>query len=764
MTLFRATGGDAYRAEQLLQAFLAESRPDLPPGIEINVANNVWDLLGAQLRMIAVNGLSGLLLVLGVLFLFLGGRTAAWVALGIPVSFLLALALFHLGFGYGISIIALIGLVMALGIVVDDAIVVSEDVVAHREQGQTPRAAAIAGALRMRVPVTTSSLTTMAAFIPLMIMGGIMGDEILALPTVLLCVILASLVECFLVLPGHLAAGYAQAAQEPRWRQRFNAAFNRLRSERFKQLYRAALDRPGTTLTAALAGIVLSIALIASQHVGFDIVTGFDIESVEANVEFSAQASPAERDAFMTHLENELVAVHQQSAARDLTGWLIKRNTARFAGDRWTGEQYGALEASYAYEEYRTRPPADFAADWRNRIRQPAYVEQLEIRAAGGQNGGQADITLVLRGAALEQLKQGAEALSGLLAGFPGVSNVRDNLPYGREQLIFELRPAGRALGLTPASVGRQLRAAYNGSRVQIFNEDAREVEVRVMLPEAERRDLGRLQQFPIRAPGGAFVPLGSIAELYSRRGIDMIRHADGEMSVRVSADVDTSVTNALSVLGAVERQGLPEILERFDLDYGLGGKSEQDKIILETMALGSLLTLVLIYLILAWVFESYLWPLAVMMAIPFGFTGAVLGHWATGWDIGAMSMLAFLSLSGIVVNDSIVLLSFLKRHRKAGMPLRAALEQAIDARFRAVLLTSLTTVAGLLPLMFERSSLAFYMAPIAVTICFGLAFATLLVLIVIPALIVLLEGGAERFRRWRAGAPVTLPAGVIET
>jgi multidrug efflux pump subunit AcrB len=275
---------------------------------------------------------------------------------------------------------------------------------------------------------------------------------------------------------------------------------------------------------------------------------------------------------------------------------------------------------------------------------------------------------------------------------------------------------------------------------VQIFNDNESELEVRAMLPDTEQDDLGRLTQFPIRTPAGEFVALGNVATLYNRRGIDLIRHTDGRLAATVSADVDTRTANALAITGRVERDVLPDILDRYDLGFGLGGKSRDDQVMLNTMALGGVLTLVLIYLILTWVFASFLWPLAIMAAIPFGLTGAVLGHWLTGWDIGAMSLLAFFSLTGVVVNDAIVLVSFLRRDVEAGTPMREALENAVRARFRAVLLTSLTTIAGLSPLMFETSTLSFYMAPIAVTLCFGLAFATALVLLVIPALLLLLE------------------------
>ena len=757
MVLWRATDSDAYQAHLTLDQWLEDIQPGLPEGVTVTLTGDVWELLGSQLGMVVKNGLTGLLLVVGILFLFLNGRVGWWVMVGIPVSFLLALAIFHLVFGYGISIIALIGLIMALGIVVDDAIVVGEDAVTHFEAGKSPLDAAIAGASRMWTPVATSSMTTMAAFIPLLIMGGEMGNAVIALPTVLFCVILASLVECFLVLPGHLTHSLGRIKQPTAdsWRVRFDAAFFRFRDERFLPLLRRALDYPGATVSVAVGGFIIALSLLFSQHVGFAFVTGFNVESLTANVEFSSAASDSDKAEFLKHLENDLLAVHEETGRDNLLGWVTKLNLAEFSDDRMTGEQYASIDADYAFQESRSLSPQEFVNRWRERNIKPAFVEQLTIAVDGGQNNGMPDITLVLSGDSIDALKRGADELAEALASYPGVSNVVDNLPYGREQIIFEITPMGRSLGLTSDAIGRQLRAAYSGARVQIFNENDSELEVRVMLPDAERDELGRLQQFPIRTAENNFVPLSNVAILYNRRGIDVIRHTDGRMAVSVSANADPQQANAIAITQSLQQEALPAILDRHNLTFGLGGKSQQDQVMMETMALGGVLTLVLIYLILTWAFSSYLWPLAIMMAIPFGFTGAVFGHWVTGWDVGAMTMLAFFALTGIVVNDSIVLISFFKRHVEAGLSIRESLERAAQSRFRAVILTSLTTIAGLSPLMFESSSLAFYMAPIAVTLCFGLAFATGLVLLVIPALLTLLEASRERINH-QAGKVAT--------
>ncbi|MEM1230185.1 MAG: efflux RND transporter permease subunit [Pseudomonadota bacterium] len=750
MVLWRDTAADAYLSARIVDDWLEEITPQLPPGVTITRTLEVWQLLRAQLEMIGSNGLSGLVLVLVVLFTFLSARAGWWVMVGMPVSFLLALAIFYLGFGYGISIIALIGLIMALGIVVDDAIVVGEDIVTLHQQGATPAEAAVRGARRMFVPVATSSATTLAAFLPLLIIGGMLGDAVLALPTLLLCVIIASLIECFLVLPGHLrhSLEHPRARVTPAWRVRFNAAFEGFRDQRFLPLLQRALAAPGATLCAALGAVTVALSLIASGHVGFNLVTGFDFESLEANVSFSASATEADKAQFLVDLERALVTGNETHDSANLTGWTSKARLARFNGDRYTGEEYASLRADYAFEEFRTVTPEAFVAQWRDRIQPPGFVEQFELKVAGGAAGGEPDLTLVLQGDDLTQLKAGGEALAAALAAYPGVTEVSDNLPYGKAQIIFTVLPAARELGLSTADVGRQLRAAYSGERVQLFNEADSEIEVRLRLPEHERRDIEGLRRFPIRTADNRFVPLGNIADLRYRRGIDLIRHADGALALAVNARVNSEQANALAILEGVREDVLPDLLQRFDLSYDLGGQSQADAELLAIMQIGALLTLVLIYLILAWAFASYLWPLAIMMAIPFGFTGAVAGHWLLGVEVGAMSLLAFFSLTGIVVNDSIVLVSFLRRELEKGLALRAALIEAVRARFRAVLLTSLTTIAGLAPLLFERSTLSMYTTPIAVTLCFGLAFATLLVLIVIPALLLLLEGGKGRLKR----------------
>ena len=751
MILWRDTASDAMESAQVVERWLSEIQPALPEGVVVEQHADIWHLLSSQINMIGKNAASGLALVIFTLLLFLNGRVGFWVMLGIPVSFLLGLALFYYGFGFGISIIGMIGFIMALGIVVDDAIVVGEDAMTHFENGASAEDAAVLGAQRMWVPVVTSSLTTLAAFIPVLLVGGAMGDIILILPTILLCVIIASLIECFCVLPGHLKRSLEKVKPiDPEsFRGRFDARFKRFREQQFMPLVHKALAYPGATVCAALGGVVCAATLVTSQHVGFNMVTGFDFESLVAQTQFSTQATDANKADFVQHLQKTLQKVHKRHNKQNLVGWLAKDNLAEFDEERQTGAQYASVSAFYAFEEDRTITPQKFADEWRAEVEKPPWVERFHLGVDGGANGGEPSLSMVLRGDNVDNLKAGAVELAAQLASYPGVSNVTDDLPYGKEQLIFTMTPAGKTLGLNPEEIGRQLRAGYAGRRVQIFNENNAELEVRVLATDSEREQVSYLAQYPIKTSNDGWVPLNSVANLQPRRGIDLIRHQNGELAIRVSADVDSEANNAITIISDIEDNHLKPLLDKYDLTFGLAGQSAEDAKMLSVLALGGWLTLALIYLILAWVFASYLWPLAIMLAIPFGMTGAIVGHWLLGMDLGAMSLLAFLSLTGIVVNDSIVLISFFKEsYQPARLAcgkldkahLVDALANAVNARFRAVLLTSLTTIAGLVALIFETSTLQMYVAPIAVTLCFGLAFATALVLLVIPAMVLLLE------------------------
>ncbi len=753
LRLQRAEQGNSLVAARILEEWVEETRPRLPPGVELTVFDESWQLIKERIMLLVKNGAGGLALVVAILYLFLAGRVAFWVAWGIPVSFMATLFILYLA-GGSINMISLFALIMALGIIVDDAIVVGEDALAHYQMGDPPLLAAEGGARRMLAPVVASSLTTIAAFLPLMLIGGRIGNILFAIPLVIVSVILASLIESFFVLPGHLRHSFIHAHKvgTRSLRGRLDAGFSSFRDRLFRPLAGLAINNRYTTISLALSLLLIAVGLLAGGRLNFVFFPTPEAQIVSADAAFVAGTPRARVDAFLKHLRETLSETEEALEKGKLVNLAIAIHGAKAGGGHGSvrgasGEQLGALEVELVPPDERKARNADLVRAWRERIQMPAGLEGFTITSRRAGPPGR-DLTVRLNGGSAEQLKEAALALTEVLEGTPGVGEVSDDLAYGREQLIYSLTPAGEALGLTVEDLGRQLRTAFDGQLVQIFQDGPDEVEVRVRLPAAERSRLGSLYRLNVRLPSGESVPLTAVAEWRSRRGFEVLRHAEGRLAVEIAADVDSGITNVGAVIASLESDTLPELQERLPVEYSFEGRSADQRETLGDMRKGLMLGLVLIYLILAWVFASYGWPLVVMAAIPFGLTGALFGHWLMGIDLTILSLFGLFGLSGIVVNDSIILVSFYKRLRAQGMEVQDALIEASCQRLRAVLLTSLTTIAGLTPLLFETSFQAQFLIPMATSIAFGLAFATLLVLLVIPSLLSIHESAHALFGR----------------
>jgi multidrug efflux pump subunit AcrB len=383
-------------------------------------------------------------------------------------------------------------------------------------------------------------------------------------------------------------------------------------------------------------------------------------------------------------------------------------------------------------------------AEWRQRITLPAGIETFTLSESRAGPPGN-DIDVRLTGASAEVLKQAGQEVSEALKLLPGVNAIEDDMPYGQEQLIYKIKGQGEVLGLTVNNVGRQLRTAFDGRLVQIFQDGDDEVEVRVMLPDSERNTLATLENFMLQLSQGGSVPLSSVVEFEARRGFDVLRHTDSQLAIHITANVDTKLNNANNIIDDLKQDFLPDLTQRYGVKAGFEGRAEDQAETIKEMKQGLMLALILIYLILAWVFSSYGWPLVVMAAIPFGLIGALFGHAVMGIDLTILSLFGIFGLSGIVVNDSIILVTFYKQLREKGMATTEAIIEAASHRLRAVLLTSLTTIGGLTPLLFETSRQAQFLIPMAVSISFGLMFATVLVLLVIPALLSVHESISDR-------------------
>lgn len=755
LQLKRSESGNSLHAARTLENWLADTRPNLPPNIMIEVYDPQWQLIKERIDLLLKNGASGLVLVVLILYLFLNGRVAFWVAMGIPTAFLATLFVLLL-IGGSINMISLFALIMALGIIVDDAVVVGEDAYAHYRAGEDPLRASEGGARRMLAPVMSSSLTTIAAFLPLMLISGPIGKIMGAIPVVMVCVLIASLVECFLILPAHLRQSFLHIRGEGSLRHRLEMGFDRFRDHVFRPLATRALDHRGVTLAATLAVMIAILGLLAGDRVKFTFFPSPESQVIQAGATFVAGTPRPVTDAFAEHLASTLNETEREFGVKLVEHAVLYKGSTQGDGQpRREGDAFASLVVETVRPDDRDVRNEDFIAAWEKRIVRPAGLDTLTVASRRTGPPGR-DIAIRLTGEHAASLKLAALKLQRTLSDTPGVTALEDDMPYGREQWVFRITPAGEALGFTTEELGRQLRAAFDGRLAQTYQDGPEEVEVRVRLPKAERDHLRTLEALTVRAPSGRFVPLASVAEFHTRQGFEALRHADTELAVEVMANVDTRLANANQILAALEARVLPDLTREYSVRYSFEGRAADQAETAADMRAGLLLGLALIYIVLAWVFSSYGWPLVVMAAIPFGLAGALFGHWLMGLDLTVLSLFGLFGLSGIVVNDSIVLVEFYRQQREAGMPVREALIEAACLRLRAILLTSLTTIGGLLPLLFERSLQAQFLIPMATSISFGLMFTTFLVLLAIPALLSVHESVHARLRALRG-----LPAGV---
>ena len=740
MVLRRSESGDSLKSAEVLQSWLDDTIPTLSPNVNVQVFNERWELIKGRIMLLVENGIGGLALVLLILYAFLSTRVAFWVAVGIPVSFMATLAVLYLS-GGSINMISLFALIMALGIIVDDAIVVGEDAQAHYDQGEDPLKASEGGARRMLAPVLASSLTTIAAFLPLMLVGGRMGNIMIAIPIVIICVIIASLIESFLILPGHLRNAFSgkKRQSESKIRVKLTNGFDRFRDNLFRPLVHAAIEFRWTTIALAFGFLIFAVGLFVGGKTGWQFFPSPESTTVYANVRFVAGTSREVVDKFLFHTESELENTIESYDETVVETYYTSHARTSGRGRAIKGERVGSVYVELVSSENRQTENADFIKNWRKRIVLPSGIESFTI-SSRRVGPSRRDLNIRLTGATPKRLKSASLDLQEALASISGVSAIDDDLPYGREQLIYSLSPAGEALGLSITDLGQQLRAAYDGIVLQRFQQGADEVEVRLQLPSTEQRNLNSLLQLPIKLPNGDFVPLESVAEWGSNQGFESLRHFNGKLSAAVTADVNESVISIVDISTDLRNSVLPILASQYGINFSIEGSSASQRDTFSDMKLGAIMALMLMYLVLAWVFSSYGWPLLVMITIPLGLTGAVLGHWAMDMNMTILSLFGFFGLSGIVVNDSIILVMFYQKIRSRGVPIYLALEEAACQRLRAVLLTSLTTIAGLTPLLFETSRQAQFLIPMAVSIAFGLAFATVLILLVIPAMLSIYE------------------------
>ena len=756
MSVLRTQATDTLKAAETLNSWLIETQPKLPPSVSLDTYDERYVLIEDRINLLISNGIGGLILVVGILFIFLNGRVAFWVAIGIPVSFMGTLAVLYL-IGGSINMVSMFALIMALGIIVDDAIVVGEDALTHYTRGDNPLRAAEGGARRMFVPVMSSSLTTVSAFLPLMLISGIIGNILFDIPLVIICVIIASLIESFLILPGHLHHSFQKkfkAVEPGSFRDKLDRGFIHFRDNIFRPMAERSIRNRGATLALAFGILAVSISLIISGRVQTDFFPQPESHILLGNVKFASGTPPEMVKEFGLAMEHALHAADKELVEQGKTGEysslvvhsVLRVNQASFDGGKnfTTGEQYASVHVELLTPDERSVRNPEFIKTWTKHIKQPDGVEQFSISSPRGGPPGK-DIDIFLTGQAPTVLKQAGEDLANKLKTYVGVRDIQDDLPFGKDQYLYQLTPLGESLGLTVSDIGSQLRAAFDGQLLQVFYDENEEVEVRILLPDAQRNYTRTLDNFPIISTAGEVVQLRNVVTLKDQKGLDLVRHTEGKLGLHITASVNTEENNANEVVAELNEGFLQALSSEYAIKIELKGRAEEQAQTGKDMGLGAMIGFTLIYIILAWVFGSYSWPVAVLIAIPLGISGAILGHWLLDLNLTMLSWFGFFGLSGIVINDAIILVTFYRELREQGQPAKQAIVDASCQRLRAVLLTSLTTVAGLLPLLFETSLQAQFLIPMAVSISFGLAYATVLILFVIPALISLIEERTEK-------------------
>ena len=760
VSVLKAEREDALKIAEAVHRYVDARQSTLPPGLHLGVWSDTSTLIKGRLQLLTDNGLMGLLLVAICLWAFMNARLAFWTAAGLPVAFMGAFWLIDY-YGGTMNMITMFACIMAIGILVDDAIVVGENIYSHWSRGKSPTQAAIDGASEVALPVVAAVATTIAAFIPLFIMEGVMGKFVAVIPVAMVSALLASLIECLFIMPPHLAhalptrqaeaAAHGPKAAMQRLRQAIDGAVAWTIEVVYGPALRWAVTYRLIVAATALAILLLAVGLVGGGHINFFLFPKTDAEFVLAQVTLP-QGTPADRTLdIVSRIEqaawrlNRVFASEEQEPVVKNALTVVGRHTRR---NPEVGSHAGEVMIELSPSEQRRTSSNTILARWRELAGDVPEALALTFGAPEVGPGG-APIEVRLIGESFDDLRRAADRVKAELATYPGVFDIQDDFRPGKVEMRLSLKPEARVLGLTLADLARQMRQGFFGAEALRVQRGRHDVRVMVRYPEAERRALGDVENLRIRTPDGREIPFGEVASVTLRRGYAVIHHDDRERVVAVTADVDTNAANAAKVLADMDAEFLPQLMANYSgLRYSFEGQQRETQRSVNSLFRGFVLAMLLIYAILATMFRSYWQPLIVMSVIPFGLIGALAGHMIMGHALTMMSLFGLVALSGVVVNDSLVLLDFINRIRRQGVPIERAIHMGGQARFRAIMLTSVTTVAGLLPILLERSFQAQFLIPMAISISFGLMGATLLVLLLVPALYMMLHD-AQRLCHW---------------
>ena len=747
----RSKTSDALKVSENVEKVILKSKNIIGNTVKIETYNTAANLIEERITLLVKNGLSGLCIVLAVLFLFLSRNTAIWVALGIPIAFLATFGVMLVS-GQSINMISLFGLIMALGIVVDDAIVVGE----HSSYLKTKRRlnssqAPVVAATRMSMPVISAMLTTVAAFIPLFMVKGVIGEIIAAIPWVVCAVLVASLIECFLVLPAHLAHFDKKKVEEGKFRLWFDKRFISFQEGIFKRFITLTFNYRYVTFMFAIGMFIVSVGMMSGGRVMFSFFPTPEADIIIANFKMHSGTTRSKTEEMLNKLEGGLIKTSKEfSTSPDLVKFSMSTIGGRTSFSNGSGpnskgsDLLGSMVVELKTADKRKIRTNQFIKEWKDNIQFVEGLDKLTIRSPSGGPPGR-DLDIRFQGDKLETLKIASNELIKIARTIPGVTSLNDNLEFGVQEKILTLNNKGQSLGLSILKIGEQVRSAINGIIISEFPKADEEVVVRLKLSEREKLT-DMINDLRIITPLGTSFKLQEVITISEKIPFASINRKNGFREVTITGDLFPALMNTSEARQFLLNNGLPEIAKKYNLNYRFDGRDLEQKETFADMKIGSIIGLLLIYIILAWVFKSWTRPFSIMIMIPFAFIGAVLGHYLLGLTMSILSMFALLALAGIVVNNSIILVSTIERRfddllsqnnkdRQDDKVINEAIIAGVVDRFRPVLLTSLTTIGGLSALLFEKSLQAQFLIPMAATIVFGLGITAFLVLVIVPSM-----------------------------
>ena len=800
VSVFRTGEQSALEISDAVDRYVRDRQARLPAGVSLVVWQDQAEVLNDRLTLMLRNGATGFVLVFVVLALFLELRLAFWVSLGIPISFLGAIALMP-GFDVSVNVISLFAFILVLGIVVDDAIIVGENIYRHQEDHGEGLRGSIEGAREISKPVTFAVLTTVAAFMPLMFVPGMMGKIFRVIPLVVIPCLLFSLVESLGILPAHLSHIPKRGKPGPwrRFQQFFANGLKLFVRKCYQPLLEGALTWRYVTASTGIATLILTGGMVLGGWTNFHFFPSIEADFMAASVTMP-QGTPAD-------VTSQAVEKMEAGAARlrarllQETGMDYFRHVSTSIGDQpmaargpgplgpvrsISASNLGEVTVELAPAETRSYTSEQLGGMWRDATGPIPEAVDLNFSMSLMTPGDDVDVQLA--GPDVDRLRAAAEAVKNRLAAYAGVYEISDSFRAGKEEMQLGIKPAAETLGLTLQDLGRQVRQAFYGEEAQRIQRGRDDIRVMVRYPRDDRRSLGDLENMRIRTPNGGEVPFSQVAQVEPGRGFASISRVDRNRAVNVTASVDPAITSSNAVISDLRTRILPEVLaDHPGVFFSFEGAQAEQVDAVAGLQRGFVLALLMIFALLAVPLRSYVQPLIIMGAIPFGLVGAIWGHMILGLDVTMMSMFGLVALTGVVVNDSLVMVDFInrarsvhtdvgRRVRKAGgrqedrhefesSGLKLAIREAGGNRFRPILLTSLTTFFGLAPLMLERSMQAAFLVPMAASLAFGVLFATFITLILVPTSYLILDD-IQRLTRRLFGrgepAPVeTEPTGV---